>query len=114
MSRTILKVIPLGANPTTANSATIATQGISEFKEFDITIRCSSSTGFAYKIYTGPTMEDAALLSQTGGTFTAGTCATLRHKFINNNQFHMVIKASASAIVSASHVNIYLTSVERF
>jgi len=111
MARAIVKTLPSAA--VGAIISTHASYPIGEFKDFDITIRCSSSTGLVYSILTAPANEDAMFLSQTGGAFIAGTCATITHHFLNNNMMHLRVASSATAAVSGSHIRIVISCIER-
>jgi hypothetical protein len=113
MSRSITKVLP-AASVGSAGTTTVATLPIGCYSNFDITIRVSSSTGMVYEIDTAPVNDDIYFLSATNGAVVAGTCATLRHEFRDNNQMYLKITGSATATVSASNIRIILTSVERF
>lgn len=115
MSTIFNELIPSSNTPGLAGGvAVIAKKYIGMAKEFNITISCSSSTGFAYDLMTGPVSDDSAsYISATGGAFIAGACATLGHRFLNNNQNYLEVKVSATGVVSAAHINIFFTSIER-
>jgi hypothetical protein len=116
MSRSTTKryIIPttIGSHAT-VSSATLITLDVENFKQFDIVIRCSSSSGFNYDVKTAPVRDASLLTSQTGGHFVESVCSTVRHSFINNNINWLVITGSATATVSGSNVDVILTSIER-
>jgi len=116
MSRSMMKRYEL---PTTigshasVSSATLMRLDVANLKQFDLTIRCSSSSGFNYKVQTAPVNDSSLYTSQTGGHFAESVCSTLRHYFINNNINSLIITGSATATVSGSHVDVILTAIER-
>jgi len=116
MSRSIMKryILPttIGSHAS-VSSATLITLDVENLKQFDIVIRCSSSSGFNYDIKTAPVKDSSLLTSQTGGHFVESVCSTIRHSFINNNINWVVITGSATATVSGSHVDVLLTAIER-
>jgi hypothetical protein len=116
MSRSIMKrfIFPttIGSHAT-VSSATLFSIDVGNYKQFDITIRCSSSSGFNYDVKTAPINDSSLLLSQTGGHFVESVCSTRRHSFIDNNINILKITGSATATVSGSHVDVILTAIER-
>jgi len=116
MSRSIIKRYELPktiGSAAAVTSATLMTLDVSNYKQYDLTIRCSSSSGFNYDVKTAPVNDASLLVSQTGGHFVEGVCSTRRHSFINNNINWLVITGSATATVSGSHVDVILTAIER-
>lgn len=96
----------------TTNSSTLGKLYIGGYENFNITIQLSGSHGLAYNIYTNPTKDnDNMLMSQTGGSFTSGVHSANTHQFLNNTMNWLTIKASATAVNSASMINVILTSI---
>lgn len=115
------KVAVISVNPSknpgshaTVTSQAILTYNISEFKSYNVTIRCSSSTGFNAKVHTAPISDSAYYASQTGTHFSEGTCSTFTFDTVtNNNMSWLKITASATGTVSASNIQVILSCIER-
>jgi hypothetical protein len=88
---------------------------ISNYKEYSVTVQLCASHGIGFGIFTAPVNELALYTCATGNltTITSGIHTPVTLNMINNNQHWLAIRASATAVNSASLVNVVFTAIER-
>ena len=102
-----------------AASATICTFNMANWEGFDVTIRCSSSSGFQYNIYGSPTGDSSIQVLVTGAsgvTDFGAACGTIRSTIRDNYLTNFWIEAQATAAareVSATNIRIFITALDQ-
>jgi hypothetical protein len=88
---------------------------ISNFKQFSVTVQCCGSHGIGFGVFTAPINEANLFICATGNltTITSGIHTPVTLNMINNNQHWLSIKASATAVNSASLISVIFTAIER-
>jgi hypothetical protein len=88
---------------------------ISNYKDFSITVQLCASHGIGFGIFTAPVNEASLYTCATGNltTITSGIHTPVTINMINNNMNWLTIRASATAVNSASLINIVFTANER-
>ena len=109
----VIEVVAINSsNWTDTNaSSTLAKIYIGGYKDFNVTIQLSASHGLAYTMHTAPVDEANMYICQTNAAFASGVHSANTHHFSDNNQNWLMIRASATAINSASLINVILTSI---
>jgi len=104
-----------GAGVTCAN--VFGPFNIANFKEYSVTVQTCSSHGVGFGIFTAPINETALYVCATGNltTITSGIKTPVTLNMTNNNQHWMLVRASATAVYSASltALRVILTAIER-
>ena len=99
-------------------SATICMFNMAQYKDFDITVRCSSSSGFEYKVYGSPIGNSGLAFLVTGAsavTDFAKACGTIVSTVRNSYMSTYWIEAQATAAareVSASNIQVIVTALK--
>lgn len=95
-------------------SATICSFNMCNWKEFDITVNCSSSSGMEYNIYGSPIDGSGAGILVSGCLNFGKACGTIVTHVINNNLNHFWIEAASTAAareVTAAHIRVVVTAL---
>lgn len=86
---------------------------IGDMKEFAVTVQLCSSHGIGFGVFTSPIKDEAYFICQTGGAITSGVHTPLTLNVINNNMNWLEVRASATAVNSASLITLVFSSLER-
>ena len=119
--RSIINEYSANSDISETASATLCMFNMGDWKEFDIVIRCSSSSGFQYNVYGSPFGTSAIAVLVTGATAAAGVsgtdfgaaCGTIISTIRNNNLNTFWVEAADTAAareVSATNVQIIVVA----